>query len=447
MTRRRFFRLLAYVLLAGNVAMILWIWFSTSWSLLGQGTPSALLSVARLLGLLAAGGALLQFMLMGRAAWIEQGFGLERIAKLHRLNGYFTIICILLHAGLVTLAYAGLTGLTPVAQEISFITQFEDVWKAMVAAGLFVAVVGTSVWIVRKHLPYERWYWVHLMVYAAILLAFGHQINVGGSFLAERSFTVYWWILYLFVGVNVLIGRFLMPAWHYFMYRFVIDEIVRETPDTVSMYIRGRNLARYRAQPGQFVIIWLPIKEFWWEEHPFSLSALPAGDRLRITPKNVGDYTAKLPNLKPGTPIVLAGPYGSFTPREPLKPKRLYIAGGVGITPLRAMLEAQDPATDSVLIYGNRTADNIIFKNEIIALQSQKKLTVHHVMSSEPAYPGETGYVDTARIQRLVPDCLEREVYLCGPPIMMDGIIKGLTAAGLPHGQLHYEKFALHPVS
>jgi predicted ferric reductase len=446
MNRHPGLRLLAYTLLAIHFGVIFYIWSTTSLSYLGKGLPTALIGIGQLFGLLAAGCALLQFMLMGRAVWVERAFGLERLAKFHRLNGLATITFILIHPTLLLIGYAQLGKVSLLKQEITFLTQFQDVWMAAIAATLFVAVVFTSIYIVRKHLRYEQWYWVHLMVYAAILLAFSHQIHVGGSFISSQAFVVYWWCLYIFVGLNVLIGRFLLPLYGHLRYGFKVDEIVRETADTVSIYLRGRHTEHFKMNPGQFIIIWIPIKGFWLEEHPFSLSMLPKDGRLRITPKAVGDYTTKLPNLAPGTPVVVSGPYGHFTPFTAVH-KRLYIAGGVGITPLRAMIEAQDSITDSVLVYGNKTSADIIFAAELDQYRITRKLDIHHVISNEPAYQGETGYVDTARVERLVPDFREREVYLCGPPVMMNGLIAGLTAAGLPHEHLHYERFALHPIS
>ncbi|HVQ44089.1 MAG TPA: ferredoxin reductase family protein [Candidatus Saccharimonadia bacterium] len=441
-------RWIAYSLLAAHFAVVLTIWLTTSLELFRAGAGSTLLSLAQLAGLLAAACALLQFMLMGRSPWIERAFGLERIAKLHRLNGYATISLILTHTTLVTLGYAALTGSGLIPQFTTFLTKFNDVIYAFIAELLFLTIVGSSIYIVRRRLPYERWYWVHLMVYLAIVLAFFHQTKVGGSFLSQPAYIVYWYALYGFVALNVFTGRLFLPAYNYWRFRFAIDEIVPETADTVSIYIHGRGLERFRARPGQFVIIWLPQAKLWLEEHPFSLSGLPHDGRLRLTVKAVGDYTSRLPKLlKSGAPVVIAGPYGQFTPAPTARPRRLYLAGGVGITPLRTLLEAQTPEQESVLIYGNKTPADTIFADELAQLATRIKLRIHHVYSEAPTYAGETGRIDTARIERLVPDFRDREVYLCGPPPMMAGLAKGLIAAGLAPARLHYERFALHPVS
>ena len=439
-------RILSISLLVLHFTIVIIIWLNASHSLLLGGAAAATVAFGQLFGLLAASCALLQFMLMGRAAWIEQAFGLENLAKLHRLNGYATITCITIHPVLLTVGYAILGHTGFVAQFLSFVTDYEDVWKALIAALLFASVVFASVYIVRKHLRYEVWHWVHIMVYGAIILAFGHQVHVGGSFVGRPALIIYWYGLYAFAGLNVLIWRFLLPLYNAWRFNFAISRVERETHDTVSVYISGRGLERFRARPGQFVFIWILRKPYLFEEHPFSLSALPAGNVMRVTIKNVGDYTAKIQGLTAGARVVVSGPYGRFTPPNSER-TRLYLAGGVGITPIRTMLEAQNPATDSILIYGNKTQSDTIFERELAALTRTRKLKIHHVYSAEPTHKGETGHVDLSLIERLVPDFREREVFLCGPPAMMATLTATLKQAGLPSHRLHFERSALHPVS
>lgn len=442
--------LLQRVLIAAggaNLIIILGIWSVTSAQLTSSSFSGLLIGLGQLAGLIAAAAVLLQFLLMGRVRPIEQAFGLERLANVHRINGYIVLGMILAHPILLTFGYAAGMGVSPLAQYMSFLTSFEDVPKAVIAEFLFIAVVASSIYLVRKHLPYERWYWVHLMVYVATIFSFGHQVHVGGSFIGQGLAVAYWYALFGVVGASVAWWRFGEPAYNFWRFGFRVDRLVRETSDTVSVYIRGRGLGAWRARPGQFVIIWIPRPGFWLEQHPFSLSMVPSGKEIRLTIKAVGDYTRRLHDrLKPGDPIVVAGPYGTFTP-EPSKRSRLYIAGGVGITPLRAMIEAESVGEQSVLVYGSRTHDDIIFADELKEFSSTRGLKVHHILSNVPGSGPAVGYVNIETIAHFVPDFLERDIYLCGPPVMMHGLTRALLAAGVPAARLHSERFALHPIS
>ena len=141
----------------------------------------------------------------------------------------------------------------------------------------------------------------------------------------------------------------------------------------------------------------------------------------------------------------MSGPFGRFTSDIAQTKKRLFIAGGVGITPLGTLIrQALNDGVDCALIYGNRTLEDVIFKQELAQLKPAGLKLFPVFSSPEKGYKGETGYIDGARIKRLVPDFAKRDVYICGPQVMMDSVIADLEKTELPKNQLHFERFALH---
>ena len=427
-----------------NLLLALVVWVTTSASLLTTGgAGSIVLAIGRMLGILATVFALTQFLLMGRILWIERPFGLDHLASYHRFNGYAAILFILLHPPFVILGYALISHTNYFAQYVDVLRNYEDVLGALVGQFLFVLVVATSIYIVRRKLKFESWYYVHLAVYAAIVLVFGHQLAIGGSFIGHPLARAYWIALYAFVGLNVLFFRFILPSLNLLRFRFKVSRVVAETPSTTSIYIRGRNLKAWPAQPGQFVLVRMLNRKYGAQEHPFSLSAVPANNEFRLTIRHSGDYTNTIAGLKPGTFVLTSGPFGRFTSTLAVTDKRLFIAGGVGITPIRTLVEeALDQGKNSTLLYANRTPSDVVFDGELGQLA---KLHVINVYSDPPKdFKGARGYVTAEVVQRLVPDFKERDIYLCGPPLMMDGVIDGLLASGLSPNQLHYERFSLH---
>lgn len=429
-----------------NLLLVLTVWATTSADLLSGGTFGGYaLAAGRLLGLLAATFALTQFMLMGRVAWIEKPFGLDHLASYHRFNGYAAIGCILIHAPLVVLGYGLMSHVNYFTQYAQVILHYEDTIQALIAEVLFIAVVASSIYIVRRKLKFETWYYVHLIVYAAIILAFSHQLAVGGSFQGHPLARFYWLAVYVFVALNVLIWRFGLPTVNLLRFKFTVDRVHQETASANSIYISGKNLKAWSAKPGQYVLVRFLSKGFIFQEHPFSLSAVPKDDVFRLTVRKSGDFTSKLPKVKPGSKVLVSGPFGRFTSDVALTSKRLFIAGGVGITPIWTMLgEAMAANRDCVLVYGNRTLDDVIFKDELAQAKRAGLKLIPVFSSAVPDYNGEKGYIDGARIARLVPDFAERDVYICGPQPMMDTVINDLSATKLPADQLHYERFALH---
>ncbi|MDL2341566.1 MAG: ferredoxin reductase family protein [Patescibacteria group bacterium] len=429
-----------------NLAFVLTVWATTSADLLSSGNAgNIVLAFGRLFGLFAATFALTQFLLMGRVAWIERPFGLDHLASYHRYNGYMAIGFILVHAPLVVLGYSLTAHVNYFTQYVQVLFHYNDVWKAAIAEVLFIAVVACSIYIVRKKLKFETWYYVHLLVYAAIVLAFSHQLAVGGSFQGHPLARLYWLAVYVFVAINVLFWRFSLPVINLLRFQFKVARVEPETASANSLYIGGKDLAKWPARPGQYVLVRFLSKRYIFQEHPFSMSAVPINDQFRLTVRSLGDYTSILPHVKPGTKVLVSGPYGRFTDEVAQTKKRLFIAGGVGITPLRTLLVAALAAQqDCVLVYGNRTLADVIFKDELAQLTKQGLKLVPVFSNAAQGFKGETGYIDGARIKRLVPDFAERDVYVCGPQVMMDSVITDLQATALPTNQLHYERFALH---
>ncbi len=444
---RRTQKALLWAFWAANLLIVIGFWASVSGAQLIGGQIDPFIAFGRLAGLLATFCALTQFVLMGRAGWLEPVFGMDRIARAHRVNGYAAISLMLAHGPLLAIGYGVLTGNSFFAQMLDFELNYPYVIWAAIALLLFVTMVGLSIYIVRKHLKFETWYFVHLLAYLAIALIPFHQLTNGGDFAGNAAFGLYWIGLYAFTLLTVVIWRIGRPLYRSLFFRFRVEKVIPEAPRATSVYITGRNLPHFKGKGGQFVLVRFLAKGMWWQEHPFSLSMLPTKDHFRLTIRQLGDFTNMIPDLQPGTKVMISGPHGAFTADLAITNKRLYIAGGVGITPIRALIEEQaatQKPQDAVLLFGNRLESEIIFREELDELGVTLNMPIHHVISDDPAWKGETGFIDQAKLARLVPDITSRDIFLCGPPAMMAGVIASLKALSVPADHIHYERFELH---
>lgn len=425
-------------LLLINLLIIIFYWWQGSSALLTESLTGMAIAFGRLAGFLAAGTVLLQFVFMGRTPWLERIFGLDKLAGIHRLNGKLTLIFLLLHPLLLIYGYSKASEVGLLAQFLDFVLNYPYVGYAALGFTLFLIVGISSLIIIRQKLRYESWYFTHLLVYLAVFASFWHQIEVGTTLISNQLFYGYWISLYAVVLVNHVLFRFGRPVYLYHKHKFQVSRVVRENYNTVSMYITGRNLNGFDVKPGQFMIFRFLTKGMWWQAHPFSLSRLPNGKELRITVKEMGDFTKQVGAIPTGTKVVIDGPYGIFTQWVSISPKVLFIAGGIGITPIRSLMEEMlQKGKDVVLLYGNNTAKDIVFKDEIEALSKQYQAKIVHVLSSD------TGNIDEEKIKKLVPDFSERDIYLCGPIPMTDALIKMFATLQVPRSKIHYEKFAL----
>ena len=409
------------------------------------GTPGAdLTALGQLTALLGTYAALVQIVLMSRSPWLDQLFGMDRLARWHRVLGFSCVNLICAHVVLTTVGYALGDGASVAAEAWRLLTTFPYVLMATVGTGLLIMVAAASARLARARLEYETWHFIHLYAYLAIALSFGHVLAVGTDFSNDGVARAYWIALYATVAVLVLLFRFGQPARLTLRHRLRVHSVVAEGPGVASIYVTGRNLQLLSVRAGQYLNWRFLAADGWWRAHPFSLSAAPNGSYLRLTVKNVGEGTAAIHHLRPGTRVAIEGPYGTFTTIRRRQQRVLLVAGGIGITPIRALLEELHSSKGSiVVIYRARSWDDVIFRNELDWLVQERRGTLHYLVGRRGAEGLAGDPLAPSALRRLVPDIQQRDVFICGSAEMMLGLHESLDKLQVPSDQVHYERFAL----
>jgi predicted ferric reductase len=430
-----------WALVFANAALIVWLWIHGG-NLAVHTTGDLLTSLARLTGLLGAYLALLQVLLLARLPWLERVVGFDRLTVWHRWNGHACLDLILAHVVLSVWGYALLDKISLPAEVSTMLGGgiYPGMITATVGTALLIFVVVSSVVIVRRRLSYEAWYVVHLSAYAGIALGWFHQIPTGNELVLDRLAANYWRGLYIATLALLVIFRLAAPVANALRFRLRIAEVVPEGPGVVSLRITGRRLDRLHAEAGQFFLWRFLTRGRWLMAHPFSLSAAPKGDSLRITVKALGDHTSRMKDLRPGTRVVAEGPFGVFTKHERRREKVVLIAGGIGITPVRALLEELDG--DVVVLYRVVSEQDLVFLDELQTLVRERGSRLELVVGDHATDEGGR-LLSPEHLRQLVPDIEERDVFVCGPPAMTAVIEKHLRDAGVPSRHVNVERFAL----
>jgi predicted ferric reductase len=411
----------------------------------GLGSPGALLTaVGQVTALLGTYAALVQIVLMARIPWLEQILGLDGLARWHHWLGFACTTLICGHVVFTTAGYAAGSSASVTSEFWTLVATYPYMVTATVATGLIVLVAVTSIRQARRRMKHETWHFVHLSAYLAIALAFGHELAVGTDLQSDPVARAYWCFLYAAVVALILTFRVGQPLLNAYRHRLRVTSTVREAPGVVSIHIGGRDLGRLAVAPGQFFRWRFLTREGWWHAHHFSLSAPPDGRHLRITVKGVGDHTHGLTALRPGTRVIAEGPYGLFTERRRRCRRALHIAGGIGITPLRALLDDMPRGRDGVvLIYRAGSADAVVFRNELEALFKERGGRLHVIVGHRGSADLPTDPLSAGMLRRLCPDVEHRDVYICGPEGMTADITARLRDLGVPDDQIHRERFAV----
>jgi len=342
----------------------------------------------------------------------------------------------------ITIGYAAMDRIAIPPEVARLLGDYPGMIAATVGTALLIAVVVTSLVIVRRRLRYEAWYLVHLTAYAGIALAWVHQIPTGNELTANPAAATYWTALYVATLVLLVVFRIAGPIAGAFWYGLRVAEVTPEGPGVVSLRITGRCLDRLHARGGQFFLWRFLTRGRWWASHPFSLSAAPDGRSLRLTVKDVGDFTGRIGAITPGTRVVAEGPFGVFTDAARRRDKVALIAGGIGITPIRALVEDMPPGLDIALIYRVVRAEDLVLSHELDALARERGVALAYVVGGHTGAEGAYR-LSPEHLRELVPDIADREVYVCGPPAMMRVAEANLRRVGVPRAAIHSERFAL----
>jgi predicted ferric reductase len=388
--------------------------------------------------------ALVQIFLMSRSPWLERTFGIDQLAFWHKWLGFSVVILISAHVVFTTTGYALGDGSSVVAEVWTFTTTYPYVLMAVVAFMLFLGVAGTSMRFARRRISYDTWRFIHNYGYLAIALAFGHQLAVGNDLTNDPVARWYWISLYIALGICLLVFRVGQPLVMSLRHQLRVAEVVSEAPGVVSLYVTGRKLDQIPARGGQYFRWRFFTPDGWWRTHPFSISATPNGEFIRVTIKDLGDGSRGFQGLHAGTRIGLEGPYGVFTADRRTRTKALLIAGGIGITPLRAILEDIPARRDGIILIYRATAwEDVVFRNELETLMRERRGTIHYLIGQRgaPDMPNDPLSVEALRL--LVPDIAARDVFVCGPDPMMMRVVASLHDAGVPDTQIHFERFAV----
>ena len=422
----------AFFLIAGGVARL--------------GTVSDLVtSLGIVTGLVGTNFVLAMLILAARVPIIDRAIGHDRAIAIHRALGKPAFYLLIAHGFLLLVGY-GLSSRATLLAEFWAMLGIPDIPLALAGLALMAVVIVSSLVAVRRRFSYEAWHLIHLLSYFAVAVSIPHQLSVGSVFALATVGRIYWVALYVFAFGAIFLYRFVEPLLSSVRHRLRVERIQQEAPGVVSLHLRGRDLRYLDSAGGQFFIwrFWTPGT--WWHSHPISLSAVPTETSLRITVRDLGGGSRSISSVPEGTAVWFEGPYGIFTDAGRTAPKLAIAVAGIGITPIRALLEGSElkPGEASILLRASATDDTYLW-GEVLALAKEKGIAVATMVGSRagsgPGWMTQEAADAGTTIQSLFPELKNSDLYLCGPTPWLDLVEADARAAGLPDHQLHAERF------
>ena len=425
------------LIVAAGAAGVLWLWWDNTASI--AGTEAQILNAGRITGILAGYLMALVVILMARVPALERRVGSDRIARWHAMSGRYTICLLTAHVVLTMYAYAMQANTGFLAQTIDSVNTLPDVGKATIGTGVLILIGFLSMGFIRRRVGYDTWYHIHLLTYAAVFLTFWHQLSIGTEFTVGSIGRGVWYGLYGAASVLVVWYRVLMPLRLNLRHKMSVEAVVEESPGVVSVLITGKRLHRIGAEAGQFFRWRFLSPGMRFSSHPYSLSAAPRPGLLRITVKANGDHSSALRHLEPGTRVWAEGPYGAMTADRRSRGKVLLVAGGVGITPMRALFETLPGAPgDITLLYRANSTQDLALWDELSVIAEERGARLMYAVNSPD---GERPDISADTLSRRIPDIERHDVFMCGPAGFAESTYDALRGAGVPARRIHHESF------
>ena len=402
---------------------------------------STVQSVSRICALVGTYFAIVGVFLVARIPWVERGVGHDRLVTWHRKLGPYSLYLIGAHVLFVLIGFAGQDNIPLYLEMWQLLTTFDWMWFALAGFVLMIMAGVTSYKKARAKMSYETWWIIHVYTYLAIAASFMHQILNGQMFIGHPLNRAYWTALYIFMGLSILIWRIGIPLVRSMRHNLKVDKIIVEGPGVVSVIMRGRNLHKLAAEGGQFFGWRFFARGHFLMSHPYSLSAAPTEHFLRITVKDLGDHSRSLAFLKRNTRVFVEGPYGAFTAGRSTRPHIVLIGGGVGITPVRALMDEFKDGVELDLIYRASRQEDLVLREELdyLAYNSGGTIRIHYLVGSRKNHP-----MDSRSLKALVPRIADSDIYICGPGPLVEAVREAAQDLGVPKNRFHDEAFAFH---
>ena len=438
--RRRFAPGLWVALVVGSVAVPLTVLMTAPTSARGDNT----LHVASLAVSLTAASLLVAAVLLpSRIRVVTSYLGVERLLRSHRFLALAVVGLVLVHVVFVLLrAEAGLGVL-------DLRSAPPRVWAGTTATVALLTMVPLATSRRQRRPRYEGWRLVHVGLAYLVLVATALHVWWLRD-LTEYGPGATWFTVLAAFMVLLTVYRWVWRPLRARRNRYVVDEVRVESNSAVTVVLHPVGHPGIRFRPGQFA--WLKIGDspFVFEEHPFTIaSAATRPWRKEFTVKALGDFSEILAGLKPGRTVHLDGPHGTFTLDGLPSKGFVFLAGGVGVTPMLSMLRTLADRHDRrpvVLIVAGRTADDLLHRADSEHLDQRLDLHLVEVLEEPPQeWGGEIGWLNEQILDQALPghpDRADLDYFICGPGPMVAASSRILHDEwDIPSRRIHTELF------
>ena len=384
----------------------------------------------------------LQTIPTSRLKFFTRLFPMDTLYTFHHRLSVFTLIITLAHPILLFINNP---------ETLRLLNLATAPWRAragVTAVLAMLVLVVTSIWREAMKIKYDIWRWIHdAMSFGAIGLALYHMFKV--NYYMSLTYQRVLWLGLTGIWVAIILYMRIARPIKMINSPYIVDHVEEERGQSWSLYLKPDGHDGMDFEAGQFA--WITTESpFIFRENPFSfsISSEHKDNLIGFTIKELGDFTNKIGELKPGQTVYVDGPYGTFSMDEHRCKEMVYIAGGIGSAPVMSMLRTlADRGCEKRMFffYGNPTWESIIYREELEELEKKLNLELIHVLEKPPEWwEGERGFITADILQRYLPDDFKEATYfLCGPLPMIEAVEGALHNIHVPSTHVFSEQYEM----
>ncbi|NBU33357.1 ferric reductase [bacterium] len=396
----------------------------------------------------------INLLLAARTRWMENLFnGLNKVYIAHHLTGGIALILLVFHPLFLAVKFIDYKILSSFKDAATFLlpraftsdTVFYQLQQSLAINAGIVAFIGMVVLLVLTFfvkLPYRIWLATHKFLGVAFMFAGLHVVLISSD-TSRDNFLKFYMLAWVIIGLSAFVYRTLMSNVFVRRYTYKVIAVTHQNGNVVGVTMEPlEKKMTYKA--GQFVFIrflWSEQEGIIREAHPFSIASSPGEANVRLYIKSLGDYTTSLKNLKVGTLAEIEGAYGKFTfTRFGIAPQ-VWIAGGIGITPFLSMARSYMPDSPQVdLVYSVVNRTELLDQKAVAEFlpSTYKSFRYFSYIAKE-----QDGFLTAQKVSDMCGGLNGKEIFICGPPLMMSSLRSQLRQLGVPNRRIHSEEFSM----
>ena len=389
-------------------------------------------SIGQILGLVGMVMFSINLILVGRFKFLDKYFeGLDKVYIDHSKIGIISFSLMLFHPLFLVVSYIKIS----LKDAALFFVPFVNSAITWGIFSLLLVIILISLTLYIK-LKYHVWKFSHKFMVIAFIFSILHTILIPSD--VSRSGLLRFYILFM-ASIGLIVST----------RQAFLDKFIKKIKYKVrNINYLNKDILEVEMEPvgtrmnfisGQFSFFTFSNKIVSSESHPFSISSSNAENNLKITVKNLGDYTNLLNNLKVNDDVLVDGPYGNFSYKNVDSKNQIWIAGGIGITPFLSMVKSLEDGYIVDLYYSVKEKTEAVYLNDLQEIQNNNSNFNFNLWNTK-----EKGYIKAESVSSISNGLDHKEIFLCGPLVFMESLKNQFISLGVDINKIHYENFSFN---